>query len=500
MNMNINPCVQDDDGATALMYAAKNPDLINVVNYLCNKPNCINMVDKKLETALFYAVRNIPAFRALINSSINVNSLNIDNDSVLTYCCKYRIYDCFKTLSVVKSLDYNIFNNDDMTAALYLIRDENSEDLKNIINKNMNFYYMNKDNISPITLLFKKYDKYYKNGEIDNIVQLCKIIKLLVDNGISLNVSIDENGNTPLMYLMMVEDWCSVLYIILHSNDIDLTIKNDKGENAILLASKFSQKKYNDNIKKAFHFSVSHFFKLLFKRINVKELSEFDKNGYNLLMYSAYFNSKEYASCLVENIFSLASETNKNQENALIMCSKLGSVDVANEILDCSDINHKDCYGNTALHYSVQINEYYIANLLAYKKADINIKNDEGVSPLALAKDDKNMTNFLTKPIFDYKLKKLQKKKKSDFAPINESLQNKYREAYASDMFIKPDYKINNAINQNLFFEKILKSYFTLSTTKAGRAFDVSFRVFDRNYDTYDIFIPNTESVIKYNI
>ena len=53
-------------------------------------------------------------------------------------------------------------------------------------------------------------------------------------------------------------------------------------------------------------------------------------------------------------------------------------------------INHKDEYGNTALHYAViDKNPRMVYNLLL-ASSSISIKNNNGLTPIDIAKMDKN--------------------------------------------------------------------------------------------------------------
>jgi len=428
MTMNINSCVQDDNGTTALMYASQNPELTDVVKYLCKDRDCIELEDKKHETAVFYAVRNIEAFRVLVNSSVNINHLNIDNDSILTYCCKYRIFEIFRTLRIANNLDRNIRNNDDMTAAMYLIEYEKYYELQMIIDESMNFNYKNRNNETAMSLLFKKYYKYYQKENIDKIKTMWYIIKLLIDNNVNFNVSIDKDGNTPLMFLIMIEDWYTIKYLLTNSKKLNISLRNSNGEDAIIIMNLKISQKFDDEMKEIAN--------LLFEKNHSNKCSDFtDSAGNNLLMYSALTDSEKSAEYLIMDNFELVNQTNKNQENALIVCAKLGAYEIAKEIFKYrfiringqilktkfTDINHKDIKGNTALHYAIQLKDYNMVNLLSHYKADQNIKNNEGLSPMELAGNDKIIIKCLNKP-----------KMSNNYDIINEyqDLRDKYRKAY----------------------------------------------------------------------
>lgn len=52
------------------------------------------------------------------------------------------------------------------------------------------------------------------------------------------------------------------------------------------------------------------------------------------------------------------------------------------------DINKKDCFGFTALHFAVQTNNSVIVELLLKYGANTNIKNEHGNNAILLASDD----------------------------------------------------------------------------------------------------------------
>jgi len=206
--MDINTFVQNEYGVSALMAASKDPDLLFVVKHLLNRDSDnINLCDTNGETALFYAVHNIDAFRLLLDFKINTNSLNKDKDSILTYCCRNKIYEPLRSLSVKEFVDVNIFNNDERTALMYLMDDARCTEIKYFIdNKNVNLYFKNHKNETAFSIFFKNYYEAYRKLDMDKILSYIKVILVLVQKKVSLNISIDEEGNTPMMFFLMIED------------------------------------------------------------------------------------------------------------------------------------------------------------------------------------------------------------------------------------------------------------------------------------------------------
>jgi len=470
MTMNINTCVQDKNGRTALMYACKNPNLIKVVNYLCehDKDN-IHMIDCKGQNAAFYAADNIEAFRILFNHKINLNCTNSDYDTVLTYCCRNKIYTPFKTLLLDPSLDLNCFNNEEKTAAMYLIEDARPHELKQIINKKMILYYKNSKNETALTILFQKYKNYYKEQETLKLIPIVKIIKILIDHQINMNAIIDDEGNTPFMYFLMFKDWSSVTYALTHCPDLDLSYKNCYGENASLLCFEII-KNFRKPVDSMYNVNIRKLISVMIGRPSF-DITYKDNEGNNLLMYSVFFNSIDIANCLLDTT-QQAYETNNKNENALILSAKMGCSEIIKSHLlthGFTDIDHQDMYGNTALHYAIQCQDYYIANTLAYYKANIYIKNKEGVSPLDLAKKDEKMEKLLKKPILPYKVN--EKIKKSSYKPINKEVRDSFKEAFEVIMSLseQKDGSISSFMNEfkdNTFmYEKFIRIYFTNQLT-----------------------------------
>eukprot|EP00833_Pecoramyces_ruminatium_P018635 jgi/Orpsp1_1/1192667/evm.model.d7180000095078.1 len=233
--MDVKLNVQDDKGMTALMYSAEKPELFFVVkHYLSNGSNtCLNLINEEGNNALFYSVNNENAFNELIKSKIDINHLNKKNETVFLYCCKNEIYKPLRYLINKKEIDVNIIDDEAKTALMYLAKNGRSSEIRDLSQKKKcNFNFKNKYNESVLSLVLKN---MYKPENIKDSFKVCcygKIISTLVYLGCDFNITVDEDGNTPLMVLMYVKDNITLNYVLKYGNNINLSTKNKYGESA----------------------------------------------------------------------------------------------------------------------------------------------------------------------------------------------------------------------------------------------------------------------------
>ncbi|OUM70314.1 hypothetical protein PIROE2DRAFT_66711, partial [Piromyces sp. E2] len=128
-------------------------------------------------------------------------------------------------------------------------------------------------------------------------------------------MAIDEVGNTPIMFFLMIEDFIAVNFILSYCKDVDLSIKNKNGISASALALKIK----DENV--------------LIDQIFMHQT--FDKQfvdpyNNNLLMYSVLTdNPYMFIKILNENPKSIA-QVNNNKENFVILATKLGFLEKVN--------------------------------------------------------------------------------------------------------------------------------------------------------------------------
>jgi len=406
LTMDINLNVQDEYGMTTLMYASKSPQLLFALKILLknNKDDFYSIVDRNGENAFFHAVHNLEGFDLLLKSKMvkGVNQLNNNKDSVLTYCCRNGIYEPVLSLIVNANVDPNIFNNEERTATMYLVENGRYQELEYIKKWKTNFEYRNSKNESALSILVRQYYKYYQEKETKLLQNYIRVVKVLVEKECSFNTVIDEEGNTAFMFFLWLQDWCTIIYLLLKQKELDFQKQNKNGINASLLCIMLQETETSISHM----ITVSNLMDLYLNRIEF-ETGTIYQHGNNLLMYSIINNNEEKTAKLLLLNENLIHQVNDKKENPLIVAIKLGNRDIIKNIVSRNvDVNFQDEFGNTALHYALELGDQYVINLLTYCHADIHLKNKEGKSPIEIVKESENgeIMSLLNNPVLPYKL------------------------------------------------------------------------------------------------
>jgi ankyrin repeat protein len=312
LTMNINSCVQDENGMTALMYAVQDPKLSFVVKHLISDSDCLNISDKNGETALFHAVHNITSFKLLLKTNINVNHLNYNNETVLIYCCKNQILKPIKYLIKIANLNVNALDVQEKTAAMYLAENGEYKGIQYLGRRNCKLNFINQYNESALSLLLKNLytekneefcDKYYRT-----IVEL-------VELGCNFNIPVDYDGNTAIMVFIIVKDYTSLQYVLKYGKDIDLSIQNYNGQTAEYFIRQ-QQRNYRRNLINEYPFLTSEVIRDLKSNINLDDIlssffqgenipDEVYENCYSYLSNDFYiFNTTKYMKSVGKDIYS----------------------------------------------------------------------------------------------------------------------------------------------------------------------------------------------------
>jgi len=144
ISMNVSSYIQDENGMTILMYSVEKTNILtNDLSYyikpFASDKKCINQEDYNGRTALFYAFNNISSLRNIIESGIDVNHKDHEENNILIYCCKYGKIRHIKFL-LKQKIDINATDNEGRTAGIHLAMNGYYAD--SIIKGPLSLYYI----------------------------------------------------------------------------------------------------------------------------------------------------------------------------------------------------------------------------------------------------------------------------------------------------------------------------------------------------------------------
>uniref|UniRef100_A0AC34FJ21 26S proteasome non-ATPase regulatory subunit 10 n=1 Tax=Panagrolaimus sp. ES5 TaxID=591445 RepID=A0AC34FJ21_9BILA len=201
-----------------------------------------------------------------------------------------------------------------------------------------------------------------------NLPELAK--KFLVEHNWLTN-HVDDSGRTAVHWAA-VGGCLSILELIASRDPHVLTVSDDAGWNLIMLASSAGR----DQVVKYLLSSVD------------SDVNHKNKNGQTPLHYAASKNHPNIVKLLIENNADL-NQTDKLGAAPLHRASAQGHIDVV-KIL-CSNpkirIDIKDNEGNTPLHLACEDQNDSLAIFLAKSGANVKMQNKEEKTPLDLCKD-----------------------------------------------------------------------------------------------------------------
>jgi len=283
LSMNINRNVHDKKGMTALMYASTYYDMESIVEALIKMDeNQLNTVDEDGNTALFHAVKIKAIFDKLIVYKIDTNYRNKQGDTIFTHICRcYKPKLIKSLLDHHKDVDFSVVNNDGKTGAMYLAESDNFTELRNLFasGANLNLTYKNEKNETIVSQTINRfYDRFkdssFKEGATINFfdddeivkrdktqaIKLARTFNALIDLGCDFNCVVDGDGNTPLMFFLMIKDYVSALNLLQYCKTMDLTITNKFGISALDIASQLTEKDFSSlkNIKQYLFIEIDY--------------------------------------------------------------------------------------------------------------------------------------------------------------------------------------------------------------------------------------------------
>jgi len=424
IKMDINPFISDENGMTSLMCASEHFNLFFVVEDLLNtNDELLYLVDKNGENALFHSlhIQSPETMEYLLQSKFDVNGRNSNNDTIFLIACRNRLGSFVEKLANIPGVDYSMTDKEGNNGLMYLIENEDYIQVINVLkqlkrrespssSEHTTIFSRNLNNESILTLMIKKYFKMccenYYGRKITDKRDLVTVVVMAFALMMSLpkcniNERIDDQGNTPIMFFLMIGDYVSASFILsYHNKDIDLSIKNKYGISASVLALDIKNEK-----------------ELIQQFMNHKTFDKtfVDQHHNNLLIYSIFFKNICSFQKVMNNDEKAVEQVNDRNEDFLIISTKLGFLDQLNYYsIRHANFNHQDDLGNTALFYAVKLKSKYDVNLLVLNQADPYLKNKQGLSPmdLALQMGEEGLIKIMKKPKPVHKMKEKLKKEK----------------------------------------------------------------------------------------
>lgn len=367
------------------MYAVHHPELLSVVKKLVKKnnekENFINIVDENGENALFHAIQDKNMFKIIIFSDIDINHKNNQEDTILLYCCKHDLTDCIYELIKFYKVNVEITDREGKTAFIYLLEHKQVDLLSYLLSKKK-FTVNNTNKVilkDLISLFVKKYYDIYSSLKSTDASILKKyvqhFIKIVNYPGFDINFQVDDDGNTLIMFFIMIGDIPSLGYLLSNfSETLDLSIKNKYGVSASLLIPYINSNEY-------------YLIKYMINHPTFDYLAV-DSCGNNIFIHAIVNDNSIAFTCLLKKNSKGINQINNRKENAFIVATKLGFLKYFTDYyLKEVNMNQQDQDGNTAFYYSIKLYDKYAINLLSYYHADIELRNNRNISPLDLLEE-----------------------------------------------------------------------------------------------------------------
>ncbi len=175
-----------------------------------------------------------------------------------------------------------------------------------------------------------------------------------------------------------------------------------------------------------------------------------DYNGYNPVIWAIMYNKIDVLR-VMSNYFISLNIKDDNNLTPLHWACKLNNFAALKIFLNFYDINAKDIFGNTPLHYSVMNQNLIIINYLLSKGASPYITNISNLSPIDLSKGNEKILHLFNK-FYKSKLKNIQNIQLKELI-----LSNLKQEKYNQDLLSYYSIKIVK-INDNEIIINLIKT------------------------------------------
>ncbi|CDK31054.1 ankyrin repeat domain-containing protein [Candidatus Babela massiliensis] len=343
----------------------------------------IDVQDKDGNTALIIAAKkpNSDIIRILIASGANVNAQNKDANTALMEAIHeywnpfyYDYYKDIVKLLIANGADVNLKNNKGQTALMWASYKGLIEIFNALIVAGADIYVQDNDKITPLIWAASGQGKKRP------------IFELFISRGLNVNAK-TNNGNTTLMFASRNDDLDSVKFLI--ESGAEVNAKNNEGRTALMFASAHTFDKYKKNMVKFLIESGAE--------VNTK-----DNKGRNALMLASGACYEGYEIDTVKFLIKLGEEfhikDNKGKSALMLACRRKNQKIVEYLVAKGVDVNVQDNKGRTALMFASYCIHSFIPNYTYWEQKNItsfliksgavvNTKDNEGKNAFIYAKE-----------------------------------------------------------------------------------------------------------------
>jgi len=289
---------------------------------------------------------------------------------------------------------------DGRTPAMRAADAGNVKEFSRLVNTGIDIDAVTEDHESILSIVLGKLRDYHirklaNTSSYENVSSMLdykRILNIMIYHQCNFNVTVDRDGNTAFMALMLLPEMALTLPRV--SKTVDLSIPNQFGDNASSLCIKQNLSNLYPVLK--YHPSFNFAYR--------------DPETGNTLPLLAAISQPTILKDLLDmdpRVYDL-NDTNLKMETALILATKSGCLASVQLLLDHPEveINRQDHLGNTALHYAVMLQDLDLITTLLSRGSssssspsspspsnnpDPTLQNRAGQSPLDLAQQSGNV-------------------------------------------------------------------------------------------------------------
>lgn len=201
-----------------------------------------------------------------------------------------------------------------------------------------------------------------------------EIINELLDRQFDINEPNDQ-GETPLMLIAQKGDYISesIVQKLFYNKHLNVNMQNNHGETALIIALNHINTRSSTSLvcKLLYHSDI--------------DLTVKDKFGRSVIKLIMETSNSTLIFTMIDKIDSQVFKTELKDALIVAVKSSLG-LPLIKKIIERSDINYRDEYGNTALYYACEsANVVLVQLLLSQKELDLSVSNNYGQNIVQIA-------------------------------------------------------------------------------------------------------------------